>query len=1302
MKRIITSLSLVMLLLLSAHAVTYTDIVITPTENTLLEARPALSTLLPADFSTTVFDSKGKPTMDRVIIILTIPDGVADYEITSSIPAITGWDGSSPIIGTASVTLHRGDDVLLSYIKDGSGYVLDQLPFDPTVHSMKTIYLAEKEQTKIYITGTLTGTDASGNPKKLKAEQPEGIKMYLTPTLEPYRDAINAYLVHYVKNFINDPSGDIVKTLGADRVATYMQFDFLENTEGFFYFEGKESSKLELYLDNLDIQTKDKQLDFLGTMFCSQLTLNFLGADQLMKIQTENDIADEVKTTLGASSTEWSAIETRQDDIYATKRADYISTNGYEPDGTPDEDELQADAYIEAITELQPTALAIPYANQTTDAKNMERMVTVIGTEAMSQFSDKLSELGGGGGALGAIAMMFSELIHGTASPFAFSSLSEYTEGRAFNVNIHTKGTTTLTGGAKANFKNVNMFGMEAGGGELKELCDIFQDMVNFTSAPLAVRPSSKVGDAEDYKYTCTRMTLDDIWVDSTRTNGLLQLPVNGNDKDAPSIDIGNPNGQVVFNSGRYKLHTPVSNKVKNMFYVATMAICYRELSVTMPMNVGKITYSGIGTSIGWGRSGNKQDKYQNVIINDGTFETYSAEAWKSLDGINSVDAVANGWYQDYTDLRLPYNTSVYGGSFTNCDVYRCDAAAEQGVAPVYIINLTDITPLCIRKPYGAATLHADYVYNAAAPQPIVVDAGKEADLLFDVNGTSEKWNYGHQSLTPATDGFVYLYVPEGDCSAETTYMRNYTTALAPLGENHMSTDMITMGGNVEVKNRYQNLYDQTNAYLLYTMLDRYTREYAYVEFVGGIHRTVQKEFEDMDRDNLHKNYTDRNDKRGLIFSDVTNEDQYRIEYGIYMMMPIMSDEWMLFSPPFDVANVYIMETTTEQPKAPKGGYTDGVNGWTDDDYDAFYQRQGEADGNMAQILLTSVLPDIFSGKGSGVLKPLPEILTNMTNKDTKLTRLNHWDGSVDANGYPTIESLMKANYYLNIMLSDESNKNTWTLEKREELYGNKWAPAPATSTPTFISEQDEDCDLDENPNGCPDKEYKYIKQDGTPQDKQTCIMKRDSVYSMYFPGGANRWYNHKYLIIEGYGPQRLSGTNKQDDFASPVSNRPGLNTITMQGNTTFATHLVNGADADNPFFIAEKQVEGVYNASDPTAGTKPYYGFKEVTDGNRKILPSQVYMVSSTNKSVKAMPALKNEPSDLNNIPTLADEAVRVWTDNGIYISAIISQHISVYTLDGRTLWSGEVSGGTTQFVPADRGMYVVQGEITAVKVVN
>lgn len=1323
MKRIITSLSLVMLLLLSAHAVTYTDIVISPTENTLLTARPALSTLLPADFLTTVFDGSGDPTMDRLYIFMTMPS-ISDYEITALSPRITLTPNNPANLGEGfdmgtelpSFTLQTGKDVLFAFKRDGSGYVLDGLPFDPTTRALDEVMIAKETTEKVYLTGHING--------KLSAELPERVQILMPSYLESLRQAMSDLFVAYIKQEISG--------MGLD------DFSFNPNCEGFFSFTGDTATHLHLYTDNLSLSVKDKKTDFLGSIVAGMATVNLMGLESVDDNATTytNSYLSDMTTEQVQQIDEQSIRKMPVEQILLIAQKMSQTQCGYLTHGQiltllGYTDILQAFAASPSDIE---TALYFIFGDadkaQTVGDK-LNGITDAIMSALAPMMSNPMSLITGGGG-LDLMTMMgklFSSFVEGTASPFAFKSNSQQLASQAYHVHIHSKGENTITGGAEGEFKNtseemagllqlMNLTSNKNLASMVNDLAIMFEAMVRFSSAPFAVRPSAKMigkDEVDEYQYTCTRLFFDDIWVDgTTRTNGLMQMPVVGKNIDAPSIDIGTPNGQVEFNGGRYKFHTPVSNKKLNMFYVATMAICYREFTVTMPFVNQKITYTGIGTSVGWGPQHNRADNYRNVIFHDGTFTTYSAEAWKSAERVAEygadykIDAVGNGWYEHYTDLRLPYNTSILGGTFPE-DTYvrRCDAAAEQGVAPVYIYQPTELatphyTPLCERKQVAAPTLSESFVTGQTTP--VSVDNDKESALLFKVNGTSDKWNYGHLSLMADAGGMLYLYVP-GDCKIDNTYMRNYVTALAPFGESKSGTVMLSMGGDVEVKSLYQDNdnFPLKNGYLLYTQLGYYSYYKAGVN-LGGLFRTLQEEFQ-IDRAQHHnfKNTSmstnesgqtimNTTDTTGVVFSEVTNDNQYVIEYGLYMMIPVMSDQWMLFSPPFDVANVYIMETTAEQPKSYRT--------WTNDDFHSFFERQGGADGDMAQTLVTSVLPDIFSGRGSGVLKPLTYILREMTNDETRLTRLTHFNG----------DNFMTANYYLNEQVPDIADTHKWEQEDDEKKYGNKWEAAPSALTPTYITRTvaNPDCDIyDED---CEDiiVTQKYVNQDGEerPAAEQQIIMKRDGIYSMYFPGGANRWYDYKYLIIEGYGPQRINGKNAHLSFANPDQSSPYFpeeGYVALQGNSTFGNDVISGISSAHPLFFTQRQQTGTY----PTGTVN--YTFVANTNSTQKILPSSVYMVSSTNAATKAsMPALHLDNTKATglienpNLPTLEQLSLEVWTDNGIYLRALQEQHIEIFSTTGTLLWQGTVNAGTTTFVHADRGMYIIRGEESTVKVVN
>ncbi len=1311
MKRFTILCVSVLLSLGMVDAINYNEVTITSGANRLVGDRPATGALLPADFSSVIFDGS-TPRMDRVFVFMTMPAGFTDYTITDPTPIVRLNSENKMELYNKSAVLKENTDWLFSYVKSGSQYVLDRLPFDPTTRALDSIMIPEATTAKVYITGHVSG--------KLSAQLPEEVGIAMRPYMESLREMLNEKLIVEIKNAI---IGMGLESLTLNK-----------NTEGFFWFTGYKSSNLELYLEDLNMAVQDKANDFLGGIVAGKNLVNLMGIDRdenpdNFDLATFNAASNADKQTMLESMDSEGFMQLSNDQLQAV--IPYMTADQVENIsplqlckllGKSDISEVlsMADISTQLYTIFGDADKATRAGNTLNNLQNTI-MSTISSQLSTSALSSALLEDGFG--------KLFSSLVQGSASPFAFSSNSQNIESQAFNLHIHSKGVNTITGGAEAAFSNVgDEMDMLASGfssnpnihNMITDLGTIFEAMIKFTSAPLAVRPSAKVVDAgntDAYNYTCTRLTFDDVWTDGSHTNALLQMPVVGAELGAPSIDLGTPNGQAIFNGGRYRFHTPVSNKKKNMFYVATMAICYRELAVTMPIANSDITYAGIGTSVGWGPSQDRSDLYRNVVINDGTFYTYSAEAWKDKSrGDNAVDAVGNGWYKHYTDLRLPYNTSILGGTFPyDTYVYRCDAAAEQGTQPVYIVITNPgevgeqqwLTPLCERK-----EMFVDDLADTADPlnsNGTVKVTTPQYNEVYISSGTKQQREYYTSSLTPDEDDKLYVY-ETGTCVIDRNYVRNYVTALAPFGEYHMHTKMMSMGGDVEVKSLYQDRvgFPQKNGYLLYTQLGYYTFTNAGVN-LGGLTRTLQDEFQ-IDRAKHHnfKNTgTDTNasgqgimtttDKTGVIFSEITNEDSYKIEYGIYAMVPAKSDEWMMVSMPFDVANVYILETTEEQ----------GNSAWTADEWDAFFKRQGEADGNMAQALVTSVLPDIFSGRGSGVLQPLDSILKNQTER-TLLSKLKHYTPK-NGTDYDPAE-MAKAHYYLREQLPDIVGTTKWEQKDTVGAYGYNWTYAPEYTTPTYLTETYEDPE-------CTDfydcdyitAELKYVNQNGElrPAEEQRVVMKKDSVYSLYFPGAGKRFWDYKYLIFEGYGPQRISGKSVHAGFHHPSPDStavyPGEGYIALQGNTTFGNAVKSNISAEHPLFFVEKQQTGTF----PTGSIT--YNFVANDTESQRILPTSVYMVSHDNKAsiketVISSPDVmwRDGEVESNGVPTLADNMLTAWTEKGIYMYSFLGQDVEVYTIDGRELWSGRMGDCETRFLPAPAGVYVIKTQTGAMKVVN
>lgn len=1322
-------------------AINYNEVTITSSANQLVVDRPTTEALLPADFSSVLFEGS-TPRMDRVFVFMTMPEGFVEYTITDPKSTVRLNSSNELELYNKSAVLKANTDWLFSYVKSGSQYVLDRLPFDPTTRALDSIMIPANTTAKVYITGHVSG--------KLSAQLPEEIGIAMRPYMESLREMLNEKLITEVKKAITD--------MGLESLTLN------KNTEGFFWFTGYKSSNLELYLEDLDMAVQDKANDFLGGIVAGKNLVNLMGIDRdenpnNFDLATFNAASNADKQTMLESMDSEGFMQLSNGQLQAV--IPYMTADQVENISPLQLCKLLGKSDISEVLSMADISTQLYTifgdADKATRAGNT---LNNLQNTIMSTISSQLADSNLGSTLMeGGFDKLFSSLVQGTASPFAFSSNSEYIESQAFNLHIHSKGVNTITGGAVAEFTNVgsemSLLAKAAGklndriGQMITDLGTIFEAMIKFTSAPFAVRPSAKVVDknsSDTYSYTCTLLTFDDVWIDGSHTNGLLQMPVVGDELGAPSIDLGNANGKAIFNGGRYRFHTPVSNKKKNMFYVSSMAICYRELAVTMPNplssgNGWNITYAGVGTSVGWGPAQNRADSYRNVRINDGTFYTYSAEEWKDPSrGDNAVDAVGNGWYKHYTDLRLPYNTMILGGTFPyDTYVYRCDAAAEQGTQPMYIVYENEgqegeaqyITALCERKELLKSDLS-----NTELNSNGTINVTDMTELTYDVvTGKSgdteikESREYGHESLTPVDDK-VWVYV-SGDCEVERDYMRNYVTLLAPFGEYHMSTPMMKMGGDQEVSSIYKgdSHLSQKNAFLLYTQLGYYTYNNAGVD-LGGLFRTLQDEFQidrakhhnfknsDTSTTNASGNYIlTTTDTTGVVFSEVTNEDSYNIEYGIYSLLPVRSDDWMLVSMPYDVAKIWLLQTTQEQPKSAltaamkekceAAGNCD--NYWTNDKFVEYFERQGRADGAMAQALVTSVLPDIFSGRGSGSLQPLTDILSNISD-DITLTSLKHWDGV-------SVASMKDANFHLQVQVPDEGG-NKWEKKDTVGVFAYNWEYAPQYSEPTYIEQlvenpaYDPSCDDLYDDNCEPQyiqQAVKYVTYQGKTRDddEQRVVMKKDLVYALYFPGAGKRFWDYKYLVFEGYGPQKLSGKNIQFSYAHPQPDSigyPGEGKVALQGNITFGNKELKKITSEHPIFTVVRHEEGIYPSGKVT------YDFESI-ESNSRILPTSVYMATDNDKAAATKSPIVSTPDIVwqnggeiseFGIPTLGDDLLSAWADKGLYLHSLLPQDVTVYTIDGRTLWSGRMGNGETRFIAAPAGVYLVKGQEETMKVVN
>ena len=789
----------------------------------------------------------------------------------------------------------------------------------------------------------------------------------------------------------------------------------------------------------------------------------------------------------------------------------------------------------------------------------------------------------------------------GMASPFAIQSSGEQTNGSIFTVNFHSKGNNCLTGGAVSSYSSSD------------PIFKILAEIISLKAASIAVRPLGESGADVENRSCC--LNFDDKFPSvggTVSTNGLLALPVAIN-RDAPSIDLGNSYGRCTFNGGQYRLTTAGSN---SMFYVASMAICYRQFAMLGTTNFG------VGTSVA--TPNENTGNYPSVHIQDGTFTTYSAEEFK-----NVIDVVAHGWYRDYTDLRLPIKTRIDGGTFNNCRVYACDASAEQGNMPVN----TELKTLCRTE------------MEVAEPNQLG---------LASLDLSTSYPDYATSSLTPVSaDGkyYVYPYLP-GDCAERgNSYTHNYVSVIPLMGVKNL----LTMGGDVEVFSNEADGTPRKNAFFFYTRLNDYTKNYASVT-LAGLKATVGQAI----------SLAGNNE-----FSEVKNTDRYTIEHGLYTMLSFKSNHWYTICPPYDVHNIYVVETLPDDSLADKG-LTQADKGT-----DKYLRAQGEADGVLAQGIVTSLLPDILSGKGSGVYMDLLEICRKTLHLNPTL--LVHYNPTLSGH------DIYNANYYLYEQIEQEDKDygfpGMWGVQSNINDYSQLWKYAEPVPTDDV-----------------------YVDKEGNVRSSaNTILMQRGKNYSLFLPAGTDDYWMGKYLIFEGYGPQQLDGKNQSKDYIMSkegsdnnvfefFSEQNPEEVVFMQGNASFANYTTT-EETGRIFVPSTESSQHDFVRQEVGYMVKPWETMLVMSTENTENYSSL--------SALSAASAMRSVSANDTSLPLAASGTLLASGRSGIKMLSLVPQSVFVYSIDGTLLWSGELGQNQTKSLDAPMGVYVLKGLQQTIKLI-
>ncbi len=843
----------------------------------------------------------------------------------------------------------------------------------------------------------------------------------------------------------------------------------------------------------------------------------------------------------------------------------------------------------------------------------------------------------------------FSEsYVRGSGGVLVFECNEMNNVGNPFKVNIHTRGINLLKSNHGCFF-------------------DILGYRAYQVSSPVQIRMTSE----NHVQGSKTELTFDDIWPNTTlRTNGYLALRKQVN--NAPSIDMGNTNTVVNFRGGQVHLENA---QIVSTNYQTTLAICYRS------GKMGGIDFHfahGIGTD----------DVGGTVKFYDGTTTVESMTVDAKYRQYYLMDTDANGNELTTTScLRTPKNTYVYGGS--HCMIRACQHTTSKGGAP------SDGTNPLGRFDY---TLSSNDKVDADSKLATIKDFPNECLAPYYKNSTSgyENETYGLNSVTPK-DGKLSLWIPDICDDYKVNIEKDMDTRAWATCMTKISAEVGGQGGSVggetfiEDNTEVQNLlYCKIDEYIYDAITDPNYQAPVQVPSTSTYQRVpigVEGNDEGQEVQKVLQNY-------------ITNEKDYVIKDRLYYVTTATADMWMTFTAPFDVENVYVIESYSEaelQKVKATGTLTKRQ---------AVMKEQAKHNADFAAFYGVSMA--LYSKSPIGFWDICKNFKTwakqedNKNNKDAQGNplytsgdynlrgeyKLQHYNGSNSAS----------SNYYL------YENMGNWTLSGMDDgVFTTKW-------------------------------EF--------PDESDGVLMNKGVTYSMLFPycvgcGAGNPiedrqfwdYWSGKFLIFESVpgatikdaDGQAVGHTIKGANFVAATDpnstatgdwvfegfDKDGTDAI-VTGNSTFS--LMNTTESELYFYSDEvisyetfyRNVD--YNASgneiEKNASIRPTTAFLLATPAPKGNMPARAIKRTGEIDYGKDNTATGNQGG---NIPTVGGGNDLFITDivGGVNIAVAEPQQVRVMSATGAIIYSGMVQTAVDVALPAT-GVYVITGENEVHKILH
>ena len=396
----------------------------------------------------------------------------------------------------------------------------------------------------------------------------------------------------------------------------------------------------------------------------------------------------------------------------------------------------------------------------------------------------------------------------------------------------------------------------------------------------------------------------------------------------------------------------------------------------------------------------------------------------------------------------------------------------------------------------------------------------------------------------------------------------------------------------------------------------------------------------------------------------VLSDTTYTITDRVYYITTATADIWQTFTAPFDVANIYVVETFSEDSLENMGTRAE------------ILKEQAKHNADFAAFFAVAM--------AMGTDKSFQEIYTSYNTwaiaQDKDSTHI--WDG----NGAYTLRSIQElvpyigsnwrnANFYLN------ENKGNWTLTGEEEFDVN-WEMLNATDTVDGI------------------------------------LLHKGRTYSLMFPycpvceeslNDRLYWdyWSGKFLVFESApAPQTINGRDFLDETKlDNIFTENPSGQVVVTGNSTFANLDAAGKDIYK------------YNSYAPDLNNECFEAIENF-ESDKIISPTTAFLYGNV-PTRNGMPAKaisrsgqiiydnSNDNGDGTttggNIPTVGggNDLFITSTMEGINIAVAQPQQVRVMSATGAIIFSGMVQTAVDVLLPT-AGVYVITGENEVHKILH